>query len=216
VADARSRRGSRRAKRLLDVTGAGIGLVVLSPLLAAIALALIVTQGRPILFRQRRPGLRGRPFTILKFRTMRAPLPEEMKLEADPLRLTRLGGFLRATTLDELPELWNVLEGAMSLVGPRPLLIEYMDRYTAEEARRHEVRPGMTGLAAVSGRHELAFEERLRLDVWYVDHWTLSLDLRRDGVSTVQRAADISLPERFDVQTSADTVSGDAHTDHAR
>jgi sugar transferase EpsL len=209
------------------VTGAGIGLVVLSPLLAAIALALIVTQGRPILFRQRRPGLRGRPFTILKFRTMRAPLPEEMKLEADPLRLTRLGGFLRATTLDELPELWNVLEGAMSLVGPRPLLIEYMDRYTAEEARRHEVRPGMTGLAAVSGRHELPFEERLRLDVWYVDHWTLSLDLRiiamtvkqvlrRDGVSTVQRAADISLPERFDVQTSADTVSGDAHTDHAR
>jgi lipopolysaccharide/colanic/teichoic acid biosynthesis glycosyltransferase len=225
VTDARSRhagRGARLAKRTIDVTGAAIGIALLSPLLIAIAIAAFITQGRPILFRQPRPGLDGRPFRIVKFRTMRPPRPDEMSLEADRQRLTRLGGFLRASTLDELPELWNVLKGEMSLVGPRPLLMEYLDRYTEEEARRHEVRPGMTGLAAVKGRHDLAFEERLRIDVWYVDHRSLSLDLRiiaatirqvlrRDGVATVQRPEEISLPDRFRVQAVAGTAPGDTH-----
>ena len=198
----------RTAKRLMDVAVSGVGLVVLTPFLIAIASAVLIEQGRPILFRQQRPGLGGRPFTIVKFRTMRLPRPDQMSLEADPQRVTRLGRFLRASSLDELPELWNVLSGEMSLVGPRPLLMEYLDRYTPEEARRHEVRPGITGWAAVNGRHGIPFEERLRLDVWYVDHWSLSLDLRiiastasqvlrRSGVATVQRADEISLPERF-------------------
>ncbi len=192
----------------MDVAVSGVGLVVLAPSLIAIASAVLIEQGRPILFRQLRPGLGGRPFTIVKFRTMRHPRPDQMSLEADRQRVTRLGRFLRASSLDELPELWNVLVGEMSLVGPRPLLMEYLDRYTPEEARRHEVRPGITGWAAVNGRHGIPFEERLRLDVWYVDHWSLSLDLRiiaftvnqvlrRSGVATVQRADEISLPERF-------------------
>ena len=171
-----------------------------------------LAQGRPILFRQRRPGLEGRPFTIVKFRTMRSPRRDEMSLEADAQRLTSLGRFLRSSSLDELPELWNVLHGDMSLVGPRPLLMEFLDRYTPAEARRHEVRPGVTGWAAVHGRHALRFEERLRLDVWYVDHWSLSLDLRiiaatikqvlrREGVSTVQSGEAI-FPARAIPRTS--------------
>ena len=197
-------------KRMIDLAGAGVGLVLLSPLLVAIAVAAVITQGRPILFRQRRPGLRSQPFTMVKFRTMRRARADEMSLEATAQRVTRLGRFLRATSLDELPELWNVLRGEMSLVGPRPLLMEFLDRYTPEETRRHDVRPGMTGLAVVKGRHVLPFEERLRLDVWYVDHWGLTLDLRimtstvmlvlmRTGMVTVQNAEEISLPERFRV-----------------
>jgi len=229
VTDARSRhagRGARLAKRTIDVAGAAIGIALLSPLLIAIAIAAFITQGRPIVFRQPRPGLHGRPFRIVKFRTMRPPRPDEMSFDADQQRLTRLGGFLRASTLDELPELWNVLKGEMSLVGPRPLLMEYLDRYTEEEARRHEVRPGVTGLAAVKGRHVLPFEDRLRMDVWYVDHWSLSLDLRiiaatigqvlrRDDVATVQRPEEISLPERFRVQALAGTEPGDASANPA-
>jgi lipopolysaccharide/colanic/teichoic acid biosynthesis glycosyltransferase len=152
--------------------------VVLSPLLAAVALAVRATLGSPVLFRQVRPGLGGRPFTILKFRTMRAVRPGEVWYLTNEARLGRLGRFLRATSLDELPELWNVLRGEMSLVGPRPLLVHYLATYTAEESRRHEVRPGITGWAAVNGRHALRFKERLALDVWYVDHWSLGLDLR--------------------------------------
>ncbi len=166
------------AKRAMDVVGAAVGLAVLSPVLAAVAIAVRVSLGRPVLFRQVRPGLRGRPFTILKFRTMREPRPGEVWYLTNEQRLGRLGRFLRQSSLDELPELWNVLRGEMSLVGPRPLLVHYLETYTPEEARRHDVPPGITGWAAVNGRHALRFKERLALDVWYVDHWSLGLDLR--------------------------------------
>ena len=172
------RRASLATKRGLDVVGAASALVVLSPVIAAVAVALLATQGRPILFRQQRPGLHGRPFTILKFRTMRAPHEGEVWYLTDEDRLTRLGRLLRATSIDEIPEFWNVLRGDMSLVGPRPLLVEYLDDYTSEEIRRHEMRPGVTGWAVVNGRNILPFRDRLRLDVWYVDHWSLRLDVR--------------------------------------
>jgi sugar transferase EpsL len=165
-------------KRAIDVAGSVAALMAVSPVLAGVAVAVLATDGRPVLFRQARPGLGGRPFTILKFRTMRAPREAEVWYASDDERVTRLGRFLRATSLDELPELWNVLRGDMSLVGPRPLLVEYLPHYTPEEARRHDVRPGMTGWAAVNGRNALRFRDRLALDVWYVDHWSLRLDLR--------------------------------------
>ena len=140
----------------------------------------------PVLFRQVRPGLAGRSFAILKFRTMRAPRPGEVWYHTDEVRVTRLGAILRRTSLDELPELINVLKGEMSLVGPRPLLVEYLETYTPEEARRHDVLPGITGWAAVNGRHTVRFDERLRLDVWYVDHWSLRLDLRIMWMTIIQ------------------------------
>jgi len=176
--DRRASRRRLRLKRLIDVCGAAAGLVILAPVVAWVAVAAAVIQGPPILFRQMRPGLDGRPFTIFKFRTMRAPVGNEVWYLTDEERLTRLGRFLRSTSLDELPELWNVLRGDMSLVGPRPLLMEYLDEYTPDERRRHGVRPGITGWAAVNGRNTLRFGERLELDVWYVDHWSLGLDLR--------------------------------------
>jgi sugar transferase EpsL len=204
----RAGRGALAAKRAIDLAIAGVGLVVFSPLLLAIAYVALAVQGRPILFGQQRAGLGGRPFTIAKFRTMRPARADEISFHADAQRLTRFGGFLRATSLDELPELWNVLVGEMSVVGPRPLPIGYLDRYTLEEARRHDVRPGLTGWAVVHGRHAIPFEERLRLDVWYVDNWSISLDLRiirstvlqvlgRRGVATVQRADEVLIPDRF-------------------
>jgi sugar transferase EpsL len=165
-------------KRGMDVVGASAALVLLSPLLAWIAIAILVTMGRPIFFRQERPGLHGRPFTILKFRSMRAARPDEVWYLTGYARVTRLGAFLRSTSLDELPELFNVLRGEMSLVGPRPLFSHYLDHYTDHEHRRHEMRPGMTGWAVVNGRNSLQFKERVRLDVWYVDHWSLGLDVR--------------------------------------
>jgi sugar transferase EpsL len=174
---ARSRLGLA-LKRGIDLIGAATALIILSPVLAWTALAILVTQGSPIVFRHRRPGFRGEPFTMLKFRTMRPPRTDEVWYMTDEQRVTRLGRFLRSTSIDELPELWNVLRGDMSLVGPRPLLCEYLDTYTPEERRRHDMRPGISGWAAVNGRHALKFEERLRLDVWYVDHWSLRLDLR--------------------------------------
>lgn len=164
-------------KRLIDLTVAGLGLIVLSPLLLGIGLSALVTLGPPVLFRQRRPGLQGRPFILYKFRSMREPGPGEDDL-SEGERLTRLGAFLRRTSLDELPELWNVLRGDMSLVGPRPLLMEYLPLYTPEQARRHEVLPGITGWAQVNGRNAISWEEKFRLDVWYVDHRSLQLDLR--------------------------------------
>jgi sugar transferase EpsL len=193
------------AKRGLDVLGAAAGLVVLAPLLALTALALRVVQGGPVLFRHVRPGLRGAPFTLVKFRTMRALRPGERPYETDDQRVTALGRFLRATSIDELPELWNVLRGEMSLVGPRPLLMEYLDDYTPEEQRRHELRPGITGWAQVNGRHAIPFRERLRLDVWYVEHWSLRLDLtilaltlerviRRKDVTTTQSIEGLGFP----------------------
>jgi sugar transferase EpsL len=192
------------AKRALDLVGGALLLIAASPVMAAIAILVLVDVGRPVLFRQRRPGLGGESFCLLKFRTMRDlrgsngdPLPNED-------RLTRFGRFLRSTSLDELPELWNVLKGDMSLVGPRPLLMEYLALYTPEQARRHEMRPGMTGWAQVNGRNAVPWEERFAMDVWYVDHWTLWLDLRilfrtigrifsRHGISTPGR----STIERF-------------------
>jgi lipopolysaccharide/colanic/teichoic acid biosynthesis glycosyltransferase len=203
-------RGPARAlalavKRAIDVAGALAGLVLLAPVLAAIAAAVLAADGRPILFRHVRPGRGEVPFTLLKFRTMRPLRPGEPAYHSDRARVTRLGRFLRVTSLDELPELWNVLRGDMSLVGPRPLLVEYLGAYTAEERRRHDVRPGVTGWAVVNGRHALKFRERLALDVWYVDHLGLALDLRilartavqvlrRAGVSETEDAAEIGFP----------------------
>ncbi len=171
-------RFARIIKRGFDVAGATLALLLLSPIIAWTAVAVIVTQGRPILFRQERPGLHAKPFAIMKFRTMRVPRSGEVYYLTDSERITRLGRFLRSTSLDELPELWNVILGDMSLVGPRPLLVEYLERYSSVEGRRHDVRPGITGWAAVNGRNLLLFSDRLRLDVWYVDHWSLWLDLR--------------------------------------
>ena len=165
-------------KRGVDVVGAALELVILSPILAWTAVGALLTQGRPILFRQVRPGLHGKLFTICKFRTMRPSRPGEVWYLNDDKRLTRLGRFLRTSSLDELPELWNVLRGDMSLVGPRPLLPEYLETYTAEERRRHGMRPGVTGWAVVNGRNSLLFKDRLVFDIWYVEHWSLWLDAK--------------------------------------
>jgi lipopolysaccharide/colanic/teichoic acid biosynthesis glycosyltransferase len=153
-------------------------LVLVSPFIVVCALLVRVSMGSPVFFRQTRSGLGGKPFTLVKFRTMRDAHDASGQPLPDDSRLTRLGALLRRLSLDELPELWNVLKGDMSLVGPRPLLMQYLDRYTPEQARRHEVKPGITGLAQVSGRNALSWEDRLALDVWYVDHWSLWLDLK--------------------------------------
>ncbi|MDW8038420.1 MAG: sugar transferase [Thermoguttaceae bacterium] len=165
-------------KRLMDLVGAAVLLVLLAPLMGVIAVVIWVTMGRPILFRQQRPGLYGRPFLIYKFRTMTMEQDKEGNLLPDSERLTRFGRWLRSTSLDELPELWNVLKGQMSLVGPRPLLMEYLDYYTPEQARRHEVKPGITGWAQIHGRNALSWEEKFQLDLWYVDNWSLWLDVK--------------------------------------
>ena len=181
-------------KRIFDLTFTILGVVILAPVLVALAVGVRIGLGVPILFRQVRPGLRGRPFEILKFRTMTDARDAEGRLLPDAERLTRFGRFLRATSLDELPELVNVLKGEMGLVGPRPLLMQYLDRYTPEQARRHEVRPGITGWAQVNGRNAITWEEKFKLDVWYVDNQSLWLDLkiivmtiwksiRREGIS---------------------------------
>jgi lipopolysaccharide/colanic/teichoic acid biosynthesis glycosyltransferase len=153
-------------------------LIILSPVIAVTALAIWLLEGRPIFFRQRRPGLGGKIFTVIKFRTMRSESDPNGQLLPDSIRLSRLGRLLRATSLDELPELWNILRGEMSLVGPRPLLVVYLERYSPAQARRHNVLPGLTGWAQVNGRNALSWDEKFRLDVWYVDHWSLRLDLK--------------------------------------
>jgi sugar transferase EpsL len=165
-------------KRFLDIVIAGAGLVVLSPVILAVAALVLTLMGRPILFAQTRPGRSARPFVLYKFCTMSDALDAQGKLLPDAERLTGLGRFLRSTSLDELPQLWNVVRGDMSLVGPRPLLVEYLPLYSPEQARRHEVRPGITGWAQVNGRNAQSWEERLSLDVWYVDHHSLWLDAR--------------------------------------
>jgi sugar transferase EpsL len=185
-----------RLKRLFDVVGAGALLVLLSPILAAVAVAVAIAMGRPILFRQQRPGLNGNLFTIMKFRTMvdatgadGQPLPDEQ-------RLTALGRFLRRTSLDELPELVNVLRGDMSLVGPRPLLVEYLPRYSKEQMHRHDVRPGITGWSQVNGRNALTWDDKFALDVWYVNNHSLRLDLHilRMTIGRVIRGEGIAHP----------------------
>jgi len=147
-------------------------------MLVVVALAIGFTMGRPVIFSQVRPGIHGKLFRLFKFRTMREPIFEADRLSTDAERITALGRFLRATSLDELPELWNVLVGDMSLVGPRPLLTEYLPLYSPEQARRHEMRPGLTGWAQINGRNAITWDERFRLDVWYVDNWSLGLDIR--------------------------------------
>lgn len=168
----------RRGKRVLDVVGAGSALVVLSPVLAVTAIAVRRRLGRPVLFVQDRGGLDGSTFRLLKFRTMRDAVDPDGRALPDEERLTPFGERLRRTSLDELPELVNVLRGEMSLVGPRPLLADYLDRYSPRQARRHEVRPGLTGWTQVNGRNGLTWSEKFDLDVWYVDHVSLGLDLR--------------------------------------
>ena len=167
-----------QGKRLLDIAIALPATLLLSPAMAAIAILVRAKLGRPVLFRQQRPGLHGQPFSILKFRTMTNSRDTAGNLLPDGERLMPLGEFLRRSSLDELPGLLNVLRGEMSLVGPRPLLMQYLDRYTATQARRHEVRPGMTGWAQVNGWNALTWEQKFELDVWYVDHQSLWLDLK--------------------------------------
>lgn len=190
-------------KRALDIAASALALVILSPVLVVLAILIRVKLGTPVIFTQARPGVGGRTFRLYKFRTMTDGRGADGSLLPDAERLTPFGRLLRSTSLDELPEFWNVLKGDMSLVGPRPLLVEYLERYTPEQARRHEVRPGITGLAQVSGRNELSWDDRFALDVWYVDNRTMWLDLkilamtvwkvvRRTGVSSPGHA---TMPE---------------------
>ncbi|MHB8856699.1 MAG: sugar transferase [Bellilinea sp.] len=166
------------SKRILDLFISSLGLILTSPLLAILSVLVWINHGRPVLFSQARPGYNGKIFTLYKFRSMSTELDSNGKPLPDTQRITRLGRFLRATSLDELPELINVLRGEMSLVGPRPLLVEYLPRYSAEQRRRHEVLPGITGWAQVNGRNALTWEEKFALDVWYVDHWSFGLDIK--------------------------------------
>lgn len=193
----------RAIKRVIDVAGAGVGLAAAAPVLAVVAVMVRKDLGSPVLFRQARAGKDGEIFTLLKFRTMRDARDPAGRPRPDAERLTALGRWLRASSLDELPQLVNVLRGDMSLVGPRPLLPQYLPRYSPEQARRHQVPPGLTGWAQIKGRNALAWEDKLALDVWYVDHWSLGLDLRillatvgkvlaRSGVSA---AGEATMPE---------------------
>ncbi len=198
------------AKRLFDLLATVLGLVVLLPIMVVAALFVWIFLGSPILFRQQRPGYKGRPFTTYKLRTMTDGRGPDGNLLPDSARLTRFGRLLRSVSVDDLPQLINVLRGEMSLVGPRPLLMKYLKLYTPEQRRRHEVLPGITGWAQVNGRNALSWDERFRLDVWYVDHWSFWLDLkilfmtlgkviRREGVNQPGHA-------------TAEEFKGSAHT----
>ena len=186
-------------KRALDILGAAIGLIVFSPILIVVSLMIRREMGSPLLFRQKRPGRHGKPFQMVKFRTMRDGIGSDGRPLPDAERLTKLGRFLRTSSIDELPELWNVLKGDMSLIGPRPLLMEYLPLYSPEQARRHDVRPGVTGWAQVNGRNAISWTEKFALDVWYVDNRSIWLDLKiiwltirkvikRDGISAAGEA----------------------------
>ncbi len=167
-----------KVKRAVDVVFSIIALSISLPMISLISGLIYLTMGRPIFFKQVRPGLNGKPFVLYKFRTMLDLRDQTGKMLPDERRLTSFGKWLRSTSLDELPVLFNVLKGDMSLVGPRPLLMEYLDRYTPEQARRHEVKPGITGWAQINGRNAISWEEKFALDVWYVDNWSLLLDFR--------------------------------------
>ena len=166
------------SKRLFDIVAAAMGLIVLSPVIAVVAYLIRKRLGSPVLFRQVRPGLGGKPFEMVKFRTMRDAVDADGNPLPDSERMTDFGRFLRSSSLDELPELWNVIKGEMSLVGPRPLLMEYLPLYDAEQLRRHEVRPGVTGWAQINGRNALSWDEKFKLDVWYVKNQSFWLDLK--------------------------------------
>jgi len=165
-------------KRMFDLVLVIPALIISLPLMLFIALGVSCTFGFPVLFTQKRPGVNGRPFTLYKFRTMTDTRDEKGNLLQDSERLTKFGRFLRSTSLDELPELFNVIKGDMSIVGPRPLLMQYLDRYAPEQARRHEVKPGITGWAQINGRNAISWEEKFKLDVWYVDNWSIWLDIK--------------------------------------
>jgi len=186
-------------KVVLDRAIATLLLLGLSPVMVAIALLIWAKSGRPIFYRQLRPGRNAKPFVIVKFRTMKQAVNPQEELSSDADRMTSLGRFLRTTSWDELPELWNVLRGEMSLVGPRPLLVQYLDRYTPEQTRRHDVLPGITGWAAVNGRNALTWERRFEFDVWYVDHWSLLLDLKilLRTITTVAKRQGISMEGHY-------------------
>jgi sugar transferase EpsL len=183
-------------KRILDLAGALAALAVLWPVMATVALMVWLTMGKPVLFRQVRPGQYEKPFTLLKFRTMVESQAAEIDTSTDEARLTRVGNVLRRFSLDELPQLWNVLMGEMSLVGPRPLLMEYLNHYTSDQAKRHLMKPGITGLAQVKGRNAITWDQKFLWDIWYVDHWSLWLDLRilLSTVGKVIRQRDIRQP----------------------
>lgn len=184
-------------KRAIDIVGALFGMFILSPVFLLVTLAVWIRMGRPIFFRQTRPGLAERPFRMIKFRTMANTRDEAGALLPDGQRMTKVGSFLRSSSLDELPELWNVLIGDMSLVGPRPLLTAYLGRYSSEQARRHDVKPGITGWAQINGRNAISWDEKFLLDIWYVDHRSTWMDLRilcktvaqvvkRDGINNAE------------------------------
>jgi sugar transferase EpsL len=173
-------------RRLVDLAGVTVLAVVLAPLIAALAAAIRVTMGAPVFFRQLRPGYKGRPFELVKFRTMKDAVDADGNALPDEERLTRLGVFMRQLSLDELPQLWNILRGDMSFIGPRPLLMEFLKWYSPEQMRRHDVKPGVTGWAQVQGRHAILFSKRLELDVWYVDHRSFLIDLKIVGLTLLK------------------------------
>lgn len=190
------------SKRIFDLALTIPGLIILSPLIAVLALLVAIYEGRPVIFAQDRPGLNGNIFKLFKFRTMRDAFDAQGHPLPDTERLTRFGRFLRASSLDELPELWNVVRGEMSLVGPRPLLVEYLPLYSPEQARRHTVLPGISGWAQINGRNALTWENKFSLDVWYVDHWSLGLDIKilvRTVLKVLQRE-NISAPGQETMQ----------------
>ena len=206
---------SRLLKAVLDRLVAAIALAVFSPVMLMVAIAIYIRMGGPIFFSQPRPGKNGRVFNFYKFRTMTSDCDADGNLLPDEQRLIPLGQFLRKTSLDELPQLWNVIKGDMSFVGPRPLLVRYLDRYTPEQARRHEVMPGITGWAQVNGRNAISWDAKFKLDVWYVDNWSLWLDLKilfltvlkvlkRDGINQEGYA---TAPEFTDVLDDSKTNS---------
>ncbi len=197
------RRRQRIVKRGMDIVGASAALVLFSPLILLGMFAVRISMGSPVFFRQERPGYKGKPFVMVKLRTMRHAVDSSGRLLSDADRMTRTGQLLRSTSIDELPEFWNVLKGEMSLVGPRPLLMQYLERYTPEQARRHDTRPGITGWAQINGRNDIDWDDRLAMDVWYVDNQSFGLDVKilwrtvltvfqREGVSA---KGHVTMPE---------------------
>jgi lipopolysaccharide/colanic/teichoic acid biosynthesis glycosyltransferase len=209
---------SRGIKAILDRLMAAVLLLLFSPILIVVAIVLKIRMGSPIMFTQARPGKDSQIFTVYKFRTMTSDCDADGKLLSDEVRLIPLGQFLRKASLDELPQLWNVLIGDMSFVGPRPLLVKYLPRYNAEQARRHDVRPGITGWAQVNGRNALTWDEKFKLDLWYVDNWSLWLDFKililtvkkvfkQEGIA--QSATIMTMPEFFGSEAQPEAISID-------